>query len=137
MKQRGKVSHEAKLIAANPNVQVVDRLAPSSDLNEAETEIWIRVVNSFAADTFNEADSDMLVAYCRHMAQADHLSQLIAQQSGEREIDIEGVDKLLKMRERETRAASSLATRLRITKQATTNHRGNKIVKNTNKPWET
>jgi hypothetical protein len=38
------------------------------------------------------------------------------------------------MQERESRAIASLATKMRITQQATTNHRGNKI--ESKKPWE-
>ena len=49
-------------------------------------------------------------------------------------------DKMLAMREREVRSASSLATRLRITRQATTDPktvgRANAAVGRSKKPWE-
>jgi cell division protein ZapA (FtsZ GTPase activity inhibitor) len=47
---------------------------------------------------------------------------------------VKAFDRLQKMQEREGRAIASLATKMRISQQATTNHRGNKI--ESRKPWE-
>jgi len=44
------------------------------------------------------------------------------------------LDRLQKMQERETRAITSLATKMRLTQQSTRTHRGNKI--ESRKPWE-
>jgi hypothetical protein len=44
-----------------------------------------------------------------------------------KDMDLAMYDKLLQMQERESRAISTLATKMRISQQATTNHRGNKI----------
>jgi hypothetical protein len=46
----------------------------------------------------------------------------------------EEFDRLLKIQERESRVIASLTTKMRLTQQATTNHRGNKI--EPKKPWE-
>jgi hypothetical protein len=47
---------------------------------------------------------------------------------------VKSFDRLQKMQERESRAIASLATKMRVSQQSTTNHRGNKI--EGRKPWE-
>jgi hypothetical protein len=85
----------------------------------------------------------MLEMYCQHTIQAQLLADEI--QSFDRAwlADDDGLkryDRLLAMREREVRSASSLATRLRITRQATadpkTVGRANAAVGRSRKPWE-
>ena len=48
---------------------------------------------------------------------------------------LEDYDRLLKMQERETRAITTLATKMRLTQQSTINQRGNKNGATAN-PWE-
>jgi hypothetical protein len=60
----------------------------------------------------------LLKQYCRHEAQADRVAALIDQELDAPIIDVTKYDKLLAMQEREGRALSSLATRMRITQQA-------------------
>jgi hypothetical protein len=61
------------------------------------------------------------------MASADAIARFTIKLSA-----TEALDRLQKMQERESRAIASLATKMRITQQATINKRGNKI----KKPWE-
>lgn len=61
----------------------------------------------------------MLAQYCRHVVAARRVAQLIADAEASKELDVEHYDRLLKMQEREGRAISSLATRMRISQQAT------------------
>lgn len=53
--------------------------------------------------------------------------------------DVDELDLLLKMQDRESKAISNFATKLRMTPQATTNHRGNKkpisLQHRRNVPW--
>ena len=63
----------------------------------------------------------MLEQYCRHVVQSRVIADMICSFDAAWANDDEGLkryDKLLGMQEREGRAASSLATRLRITRQA-------------------
>jgi hypothetical protein len=80
--------------------------------------------------------------YCRHVVQSRILAEEVAAYDRTWLADAEGLDrfdKLLKMAERETRAASSFATRLRITRQAVdqqTIARAQMNAPKGRKPWE-
>lgn len=85
----------------------------------------------------------MMEMYCRHVVQSRLLTMQIEDFQMEWLKSDEGLkryDKLLTMREREVRSASSLATRLRITRQATadpkTVGRANNNLARDKKPWE-
>jgi len=51
-------------------------------------------------------------------------------------LDVKMLDKLYGMQEREGRAISSLATRMRVTQQATTKHEQARKPSMVKKPWE-
>jgi len=120
-----------------------DRLPPSKHLSEAEQSVWMRLVADQPASAFSETHRDMLEMYCQHTVQALVLADEIQNFNRVWLADDDGLkryDKLLAMREREVRAASSLATRLRITRQATTDPktvgRANANTPRARKPWE-
>lgn len=95
------------------------RLAPTGGLSEAEKAVWLEVVNDQPANAFTITHAPMLEMYCRHVVRSRVLAILIDQLGPEALIvDPKGYDLYLKMAERESRAASSFATRLRITRQA-------------------
>lgn len=136
---------ETHSLAPIPTIGATARISPSSALSEAEHAIWVQLVNDQPADAFAPTHIPMLEMYCRHVA----LSRVLAKQISEFPMhelsDSDGLkmyDKLLKMAEREGRAASSLATRLRITRQATDHPAtvGARSAANRQKkarPWET
>lgn len=137
MRQRGrKPAADLATVTAVQDLRRVERLMPPYGIGDEEAEVWIRVVEDQPADAFSGKDADILAAYCRHVVRGNRIMQLIAQAEAGRELDTDEYDKLLKMHERESRAMSSLATRLRITKQATTNHRGNDQGKKRKAPWQ-
>lgn len=85
----------------------------------------------------------LLKAYCRHIVNADLLADELLNFDRAWLADDEGLkryDRMLGMAERESRAASSLATRLRITRQAVdhpvTVGRGLAKQAKSKKPWE-
>lgn len=144
MAQRGRKS-AASLAVATQVAPVVSqsRVAPSVHLSTAEQMVWARLVNDHPAAAFTETHRDLLDLYCQHVTQAQVLADEI--QSFDRAwlADDDGLkryDRLLAMREREVRSASSLATRLRITRQATadpkTVGRANSNMGRSRKPWE-
>jgi hypothetical protein len=120
----------------------VKRLAAPMHISDAERAIWLEVVNDQPADAFTPTHAPLLELYCRHIVQ----SRILADELGNFDrtwlADGDGLkryDRLLAMAEREGRAASSLATRLRITRQAvdqqTIARAQVRQVKN-RKPWE-
>lgn len=95
---------------------------PASDLTPEQAEIWRETVSSEAADFFGSAAlRSMLADYCRHRVSAKVVSEIIDTFKPEWLKAAEGAKRyygLLKMRESETRAAASLATKLRLTNQS-------------------
>lgn len=135
MAKRGRISAAALEIQARP-IEVVERLRAPHDLNDEETEVWAAVVDSEPADWFSAATVPILAQYCRHVVQARRIAEMIEQATADPELPLSAYDRLLKIQERESRAIASLATKMRITQQATTNHRGNKQKTAARKPWE-
>lgn len=137
MRQRGRKSaSEVTTVETVSDMRRVERLLPPYGIGDEEAEVWIRIVEDQPADAYTGKDADVLAAYCRHVVRGNRIMQMIDQVERGESLDTDEYDKLLKMHERESRAMSSLATRLRITKQATTNHRGNDQTKKRKAPWQ-
>lgn len=125
----------ASLEVARPQVEAVQRPDAPYDLTDEQTEEWWAVVNRMPADWFPRETHGLLSQYCRHVVAARRVAQLVAAEEAGDGLDLARYDQLLKMQEREGRALSSLATRLRITQQALVSPKAKKpeMVK---KPWE-
>ena len=96
------------------------RPRPPADLTEFQTEVWERTVANEAATFFSTAAlQQLLKEYCRHVETAHRLAATIqeAEKPGAN-ITLEDYDRILKMRDRETKALSDKATKLRLTNQA-------------------
>lgn len=139
---RGRKS-AASLAVASGIAARVKRLAPPVNLTEIERALWLGVVNDQPAESFTATHAPLLVAYVQHIARglvlADRINDMQPHDLGDPEA-LDYYDKLLKMAERESRAASSLATRLRITRQAIDQQTVARKLVNApkgRKPWET
>jgi hypothetical protein len=115
---------------------------PPLHLPDPERQVWMEVVNDQPAAAFTQVHSPLLENYCRHVVLGRILSDEIANFDRAWLADDDGLkryDKLLTMHEREGRAASSLATRLRITRQAVHELTAARQLANdtkSKKPWE-
>jgi hypothetical protein len=122
MATRGRKSSASLQVAGlSASIGVCQRLAPPLHMSDAEIVVWLQVVNDQPAASFTATHSPMLEQYCRHIVQARVIADMICAFDAAWANDDDGLkryDKLLAMQEREGRAASSLATRLRITRQA-------------------
>jgi phage terminase small subunit len=106
-----KSSAELTLVRPAEEVLVVKRVdAPQSLSDEAKYE-WREVVNSLPADHFSRSVQCLLEAYCCHAVEARKIDGWI-QNVEEKEDFLRNYDRLLAMRERETRAAAMLSVRL-------------------------
>lgn len=119
------------------------RPRPPSDLTDAQREVWERTVANEAATFFSTAAlQQILKEYCRHVVSAAKLAKMIEvveQTKSFGEEDIKAYDKLLLMRDRETKALGDKATKLRLTNQARyTPQAASTASKKTaeRKPWE-
>lgn len=117
-------------------VQVIERLRPPHDLNDEEVEVWAAVVGTESADWFSPATSPILAQYCRHVIQARRIAELIERATSDKDLAASDYERLLGMQARESRTIAALASNMRISQQATTNHRGNKRPNASRKPWE-
>jgi len=119
-----------------------DRPEPPEYLNEDQASEWRAVVDACPADWFPRETHGALESYCRHTVAEREVDKMVEDLKG---MDLStgeiigGLDKLYKMRERESRAAVSCATKLRITNQALTNHKTSRTPGdgggNVKKPW--
>lgn len=143
MATRGRKSSASLAIQSKPDIGISKRLMPTATMSDAEMSVWAEVVNDQPAGAFTATHAPLLEMYCRHVVNnriiADELLNFnrawLADDDGLRRYDT-----LLKLSERESRAASSLATRLRITRQAVDHNTvARSLVNNKSqarKPWE-
>lgn len=119
--------------------------SPPSSMNKEAKAVWKKTVDTLPAGWFTDETLALLGNYCTHIAEGNRLSTLLQKYRAdfdEYEIILDDdklktVDKLLKMIERESRAAVSLATKLRITQQSTRSSYSKKEdVSQIKKPWE-
>ena len=134
MKQRGRVSTAAaELVPLARPLDRVERLSAPHELTDEETEVWVAVINAEPADWFSPSTGPLLAQLCRHVVHARRIAELlekatshIDEETKQRTLSVEDYDRLLKMQERESRVITTLATKMRLSQQSTTNHRGNK-----------
>ena len=144
MKQRGRRSGAALAVTApSGDLLATERLVAPAHISEAERAVWHQVTSDQPADAFSPTHAPLLELYCRHVTNARVIAEELANFDRAWIADDEGLkryDRLLAMSEREGRAASSLATRLRITRQAVehpaTVGRSVGALKKQRKPWE-
>ena len=89
-------------------------------LTVQEAQTWREIVESIPGGWISRAQEPLLAAYCRHVFAADRLSTMVDNWKPDLNdrTSLQRFDKLLAMRERETKALSSLATRMRLTQQS-------------------
>lgn len=138
MGTRGRKS-AAALAIVSP-VEVVPRPGAPAELNDEQAAEWKAVVERMPADWFGRETHALLVQYCRHVVAARRIAQIIEamenlEAAEQRPFVLEDYDRALKMQEREGRAISSLATRMRITQQ-TSYDKSKKKPGATKRPWE-
>jgi hypothetical protein len=148
-KKRGRKSAAERQLKADVpalagSVETMARPDAPYDLTDEEAHVWTAIVDAMPADWFEVATFPMLAQYCRHVVRSNRVAALITEMETpsdrrrkKADIIVEDYDRLLKMQERESRAIASLATKMRISQQSTTNHRGNREKKTVRRPWET
>ena len=137
-------SAESKLVVIQGGL--AKRPEPPKELNDAQAKVWRETVASESATFFGTTALQlMLTDYCRHTVTAAEMSALIDQYDLSivmTEDVAKLLDRLTKMRDRETKAAADKATKLRLTNQSRyTPQAAGTASKNNGaanlKPWET
>lgn len=138
MEQRGRKSADALALQQFVGAAAVQRPDAPYELSDEQAAVWRAVVDSMPADWFGRETQDLLTHYCRHVVAARRVAQLVnALEQGEGPIDSNEYDRLLKMQEREGRAMSSLATRMRLTQQTHYSAKKSREGRVAKKPWQT
>ena len=144
MANRGRKSADELAALHSATVDPALRAEPPIDLTAEEAREWVKVVNRMPADWFPAETLPMLAQYCRHVVGCRRIAYLIQDLStfnetcGAYDIDgdaifdaegnpirlrcaypVEEYDRLLRMQDREGRALTSLATKMRMTQQTT------------------
>lgn len=137
MGNRGRTSGAALSVvsAAGGAVSVVRRPAPPAELTEEQAQEWRAVVDRLPAEWFPRETHGLLAQYCRHVVAGRRIAQLIERLEDAETFNVEDYDRLLKMQEREGRALSSLATRMRISQHATYDKTRKKPIEGA-RPWK-
>jgi hypothetical protein len=114
MQQPGRKSTAALSVVAGS----IDGRPPApDDLTAFQKEVWEKTAANEAADTFKTAAlQQLLKEYCRHVDMAHWLEgQIQAARSG---CELDDLNKLVRMRDCETKALADKATKLRLTNQS-------------------
>ncbi len=137
MAKRGRVSTAQLAISAKVStLETLQRPDAPYELTDEQAAEWWAVVNRMPADWFPRETHGLLTQYCRHVVNARRVAQLITKCEKQKKLDVADYNQLLIMQEREGRAISSLATRMRLTQQ-TVHDREKKKPHQVAKPWET
>ena len=136
MDQRGRKSAAAIAIISESGIETDRRPHPPASFTADQAQEWTEIVNRLPADWFPRETLPMLELYCCHAVTARKIEQLILQTEKAEEFDIGQYDRLLKMRERESRNISSLGTRMRITQHSQYDKSKKRGSTFTAKPWK-
>jgi len=120
MGQRGRKSAASLSVAAVTHLPN-QRPEPPADLTQEQADEWRAVVGRMPVDWFPRETWELLANYCRHVVKARTLAGVVDAFDPEwfdTEDGLKRYDKLTQMAEREARALSSLATRMRLTQQS-------------------
>lgn len=121
MGSRGRASTASLSVIAG---SIDGRPKAPENLTPGQQQVWDRTVANEGPEVFKTAALQQLLKdYCRHVETADRLTKVIdkltADESNARSpTSIDHLDKLLRMRDRETKALADKATKLRLTNQS-------------------
>ena len=137
MAQRGRKSAESQELAALRMPEAIHRPDAPYDLTDEQSALWLQIVEDMPADHFTGRLQPMLADYCRHTVEARQIAFLIERMKSEGDFEVQEYDRLLKMRERETRAASMFALKVGITNSEDRKAQRRKSTKHIDSvPWQ-
>ena len=140
--KRGRQS-AASLEVMSPVIRLGDRPEPPASLNDRAQDEWRRVVNRMPSDWFTDETHSTLQAMCEHVAEGEAIQLMIERVRKTAMKDDEAFARyknLCAMKEAQTRAALSCATKLRLTPQSSYTDKAAGTAKRASggggKPWD-
>lgn len=116
---RGRRSSADLALITGSGISTIQRPDPPMELTAEQGDEWRQIVNRLPADWFPRETWAVLAQLCRHITRARRLAQLIDAAEGAAEFDVKEYRDLLRSEEEQSRAITSISTKLRITNQAT------------------
>jgi hypothetical protein len=99
------------------SITAIERPEPIRGLTDDQAHEWRAVVDRMPGEWFPPETHGLLAQYCRHVVSAQHVAELIKKLWSSDNFSLDTFDQLLRIQEREGRAMSALATRMRLTQQ--------------------
>jgi hypothetical protein len=134
MAQRGRKS--AASLSVVPRIDAApDRPEPPPELSPEEAEVWREVVSAMSRDWFATAETHLLLRlYCFDAMIADRIAKAL--RTTDMDSDPDAFDRLAGMHARQTSTLISLATKMRLTHQSTSDPKKKKHGPSGPRPWE-
>lgn len=140
--KRGRKS-AAEIEVVSPVIRLGDRPEPPLSLNDRAVDEWRRVVNRMPSDWFTDETLSLLQAFCEHVAEGEALQLMIEKVRRKAMTDDECFTRykqLCTMKETQTRATLSCATKMRLTQQSSYTDKASGTAKQSSaggrKPWD-
>ena len=121
--QRGRVSASARSMIATGTMAALKDVArpePLEGLSDEEAKVWRTVVDSLPPDWFPPSTYHLLGAYCRHTAGLAFIDQVMRKIEKSKDPDMIQWRLMSAQRLMESKSIDMLATKMRISQQATT-----------------
>ena len=109
---------------------------PPEELTEEQQEIWQFIVRGLPADWFTRENYPLLVQYCRHISRTRMVSKMLDKMEQQQGFIIKDYRDLLRTEDEQSKAISSLATKMRLTQQTTYDKSKKRPSHSGRKPWE-
>lgn len=120
MGARGRESAAELTVATDNTAEMAKRPEPPNHLTPEQAQIWRETVDSLPADWFRKETLDVLAQYCRHVAEARDIADMLRDMKANADnFDVREYTALVRCQAGETEKINSTATKLRITLQAT------------------
>jgi len=123
-------------MAPEDAIDKTPRPSAPPELTDEETIIWDSITARMPAQWFGPETFPLLIQYSRHAACCNRLAVLIQSIERGRDIDLKAYNELLRMQDRETRAITMLATKMRLAQQSTIDREAKVARVGAKKPWE-
>jgi len=136
MGARGRPSAAELSVVAFRTLPEVRPPAPPVELTGDQAEIWTSIVEAMPPTWFPRQTHPLLAAYCRHTVAARKIASLIEVEERSAATDPATYDRLLKMQEREGRALTSLASKMRLNQASLHDRRKAPKPPSGPRPWE-
>jgi len=133
MEGRGRKSTASLSVVAT--LPVAGRVDPPDGLTDAQRALWHEIAAPLPIDWWNASNAPLLAEYVRAVDMCNRLGGEIERALSEGDAKVIG--DMLRLRDMESRRAVSLATKMRISQQATYNAKSGHTAKahGAAKPW--